>query len=1345
MENWQATEILPKIEAPLNIFNDIKTYTAEQLFDNLRIYFGDDPSRYNISFEALLGIYCNKIEWINFFTTPIAVAANVIRFNDVSRMTLGKVLFFIQLPRVATGNDVTASKETTIMVAKHSEKHPINISFDLSAACLEHLENTFKNTVIDQILNINALHTVLRSLKNSADSLERGLIHAFMQTLLRKSPPQFIVLTMNENKVHNKQALSRVQRSNMFQSLKNRLLTSLFFLNRNNNISYIYRILNDMMESVTESILNDTNNYTSKENVPLDGVLLGPIGSIQKLTSILSQYISTQVVSAPISYGHFIMGKENAVTAIAYRAIMADFTQFTVNAGTEQQDTNNKSEIFDKSRAYADLKLNTLKLGDKLVAFDHLHKVYKNTDVNDPLEQSLQLTFFFPLGIYIPSETGFSTMETRVKLNDTMENNLPTSVFFHNKDQVVQRIDFADILPSVCHPIVHDSTIVERLMKSEPLPTGHRFSQLCQLKITRENPARILQTLYNLYESRQEVPKNTNVLKNELNIEDFYKPDNPTLPTERHPFFDLTYIQKNRATEVLCTPRIMIGNIPLPLAPVSFHEARTNQILEHAKTNCQKYDFTLKIVTESLTSGSYPELAYVIETLVHGNKHAFMILKQVISQCISYWFNMKHILLFCNSFEMIMLISNHMGDELIPGAAFAHYRNLVSLIRLVKRTISISNLNEQLCGEPLVNFANALFDGRLFCPFVHTMPRNDTNAKITADDTPLTQNTVRVRNYEISDVQRMNLIDSSVVFTDNDRPSNETTILSKIFYFCVLPALSNNKACGAGVNVKELVLDLFYTEPFISPDDYFQENPITSDVLMSLIREGMGPGYTVANTSCIAKQLFKSLIYINENTKILEVEVSLDPAQRHGNSVHFQSLQHILYNGLCLISPITTLRRYYQPIPFHRFFSDPGICGTMNADIQVFLNTFPHCQRNDGGFPLPPPLALEFYNWQRTPFSVYSAFCPNSLLSIMTLAAMHSKLSPVAIAIQSKNKIHPGFAATLVRTDNFDVECLLYSSRAATSIILDDPTVTAEAKDIATTYNFTQHLSFVDMGLGFSSTTATANLKRIKSDMGSKIQNLFSAFPIHAFTNADINTWIRHHVGIEKPNPSESEALNIITFGGINKNPPSILLHGQQAICEVILTPVTTNINFFKSPHNPRGRESCMMGTDPHNEEAARKALYDHTQTDSDTFAATTNPWASLPGSLGDILYNTAHREQLCYNPKTYSPNAQFFTESDILKTNKMMYKVISEYCMKSNSCLNSDSEIQYSCSEGTDSFVSRPCQFLQNALPLHCSSNQALLESRSKTGNTQISETHYCNYAIGETIPFQLIIESSI
>ena len=89
MENWRTAEIFPKLDVSPNVFDDIRTQTAEQLFENLRLYYGDDSARYNISFEALLGIYCNRTEWIIFYHTSIAVAANVIRFNDLDKMSLG--------------------------------------------------------------------------------------------------------------------------------------------------------------------------------------------------------------------------------------------------------------------------------------------------------------------------------------------------------------------------------------------------------------------------------------------------------------------------------------------------------------------------------------------------------------------------------------------------------------------------------------------------------------------------------------------------------------------------------------------------------------------------------------------------------------------------------------------------------------------------------------------------------------------------------------------------------------------------------------------------------------------------------------------------------------------------------------------------------------------------------------------------------------------------------------------------------------------------------------------------------------------------------------------------------
>lgn len=1340
MENWRTAELLPKINVSLNLLNDIKTYSAEQLFDNLKIYYGDDPDKYNISFEALLGIYCSTIESVDFFHTPIAIAANVIRFDDLHRMSLGKILFFIEIPRVATGNDVTATKQTTVMVTKHTEKYPINISFELSAACLNHLEETFKKTILDQILNINAMNTVLRALKNSADALERGLVHAFVRTLLRKAPPHFMVKTVIENKVGTRQTLSRVQRSNMFQTFKSRFLQSLFFLNRTNNTQYIYRLLCEFVESVTDSILNNTNTYVADNGVNLNGVMIGTPTAVQTLLTTVSQHVVKRQVSIPVSFGQFVMGKENAVTAIAYRSIMSDFKAYVDRVATSEQDTLDKPEFFEKNQTQSQMQMNVLQLGDRFVILDHLNKIYKNTTTQDPLEREMEITFYFPLGLYIPDETAFSTMDNKVKLNNTMENNLPTNVFFHNKDNVLQKVDYLDLLKILCHPAANDATISKRIFDNRPHPTGDLFQKLCLVEFVKEIPGRILDRWLEVYVAQQEVPKTTNMLKNELSITDFYKPDNVTLFTELHPQFDFTFVQNGRNTETLCTPRILLGNMPLPLAPPSFHELRAMQIAEQTKSMTSAYDLTIRAVVDSLNGGCYPELAYVLEILIHGNRMAFRILKNVVSRCITFWFTAKHTLLFCNSFEMVTLIATHLNDDEIPTAAYNHYKNLVSIVRLVKRTISVSNANGNLCGEPLANYVNGLFDGRLFCPFLHTMPRNDVNVAIVANVAPLTANTVRMRNYEVSDLERMDLIDSHEVFTDNDRPSLETTVLSKIFYFCVLPALTNNKMCGAGVNLKDLVLDLFYDEAFVATDEGFASNPITNQILLDLIREALGSQYDAPD---IARSMFRSLCYITENTRIFQIQGTLDPAQRHGNSADFESLQHVLYNGICLITPIQLLRTYFVAIPFHRFFSDPTICGAMHADVQLYLNNFPQYQRNDGGFPLPYPFAHEYHNWHRTPFSVYSASCQNSLLSILTLACMHSKLSAVSTAVQSRHKYHPGVAVTLVRTDSFDVDYLLYSSKSATSILLNEPTVTREERDISSLYNLTQHINFIDMGLGYSSTTSAACLKRIKTDMGARIQDLFEVFPMHAFTNTEVNAWIRNFIGIERTF-NDTEAFNMLTFGSVGNKPNSTLLHGQQAICEGIITPVTANVNFFKTANNPRGRASSMMGTDPYNDTVALKALYDHTQTDSHSFAATVNPWASLEGSLGDVMFNVRHRDQLGYNPKSYSPCEQFFTTDEILKSNRLMFKTIDEYCARATTCIDGDAETQYSCVDGTDNIVRRPCRFLQEAFPIHSSSNQALLESRIKNGTAETSETHFCNFAIGEIIPLQTIITRS-
>ncbi|APZ76288.1 major capsid protein [Murid herpesvirus 3] len=1336
MDYKSASQLLPKIPVSANALQDIKIHTAEELFDNLLIYYGDNPENYNISFEGLLGIFCNSIEWANFFYTPIAVCSNVVKFDDLAKMSLGKVLFHIQVPRVATGNDTTAPKQATITITKFTEKRPINISFELSAACLQHLEDTFKNTILDKILNINAINTVLRSLKNSADALQRGLVHAFLKVILQKSPPQFILKTILDNKVDGRQSLSRVQRSNIFQNMKRKFNDTIFFLNRTNNIQFIYKVLIELVDSVTDSILENKETYITEDNTHISGSIIATSSVIQQLSSLLSLYINSKNISVPTTHGHFIMSKENAIIAIAHHAIMGDFNSY-IDKPFSTQNTLPESEFFEHKQKLESLKMNTMLVGDKTVVLDSLNKIYKNTDTKNPLESDLELTFFFPMGLFLPHNTGFSTMENKVKLNNTMENNLPLATYFYNKDNILQKIEYSDLLKFLCHPLIYDSTILKRIFEALPLPKGEEYQKLCQNEYVRMPPFAILPNLYEVYADQEEVPKNINILKNELSISDFYKPGNITLKTELSPMYDISYQKIDRKVNVLCTPRIMLGNMPLPLTSAEFHEARAAQIAEISKNKVDPYEMTIQFISDSLTSNKYPEFAYIIELLVHGYRSAFQALQNTITQAIIYWFTTKQILLFCNNYEMIKLICNNLAD-MIPPNAYNYYRNLLLITRFIKRIIMISNTNEQLCGEPLSRFQNGIFDPRLICPFLHHIPRN-VDTVLIAGEYPLSPNSINLRNYDISDLERMDSLDSTKIFDDTDRVDEEENINSKIFYFCVLPTLTNNRACGAGFDVKSFTLDFFYNDQFISNDDLYEQFTLENEILKTAIQDLVGSDNDPTQH---AKNVFMSLCYIPENTKIIQSEGLLDPAQRHGNN--FRYLQHLLYNGVCLITPINFFKKYIRVIPFHKFYSSPQICAGTEPIIHAFLNRFPHYNRFDGGFPLPKPLAHEFHNWHRTPFAVYSSSCPNTIHSMITLACMHQKLSAVSTAIQCKQKCHPGFAITLVRTDTFDVDTLMYGTKASTSIILNEPVITKEVRDVVSIYNMTQQLHFVDMGLGYSSTTSIAALKRIRTDMGSTIQNLFSVFPLQSFNNNEVNGWIRQFVGADKQK-TDSETMNILSFGGIPQKPPSIILHGQQAVCDCIITPVTCDVNFFKQPNNPRGRASTMLGVEPYNEEMAIKALYDHSQTDSHGLYATVNPWASQKGSLSDIMFNREYNNQLGYNPKIYSPNTQFFTTNEILEKNKLLFKIITEYCSRSKTCIDNDSEVQYKCVEGTENLTQKPCQFLQEAYPIHSSSSQGLLESRTKNGNSQTSETHFGNFALGEIIPFERIIKNTL
>ncbi|QQL09893.1 Ba118 [Baboon cytomegalovirus] len=1334
MENWTAVELLPKVGIPADFLTHVKTSAGEEMFDSLRIYYGDDPERYNIHFEAIFGTFCNRLEWVYFLQTALATAAHAIKFDDLNKMTTGKMLFHIQVPRVASGAGMPTSRQTTIMVTKYSEKSPITIPFELSAACLLHLRETFENTILDKILNVEAMYTVMRALKNTADAMERGLIHCFIQVLLRKAPPYFVVQTLVENATLCRQALNRIQRSNILQSFKTKMLSTMFLLNRTSDRDYITKLLTKMVDATTGSILENPSTYVTSSGKQLRGVLISTAQVVQTLMSVLKSSISKQNVTAPATYGNFVLSPENAVTAIAHHSILADFNSYTAHLTSGNPDLTGSSLEKAGQNSHTSLPMDVIQLGEHAVALEHHRDVYKNTDTKNPLERNVDLTFFFPVGLYLPEEKAYTTVENKVKLADTKENALPTSAFLLNRERALQRLDFVDALATLCHPVIHESNACLQTFIERGVPTDPAVARLTECRFQQEQMGGMARRLVHFYRVRREVPRTTNEIKQDYTVTDFYKIGNLALYTEVHPFFDFTHHQLNGETAALCTPRIVIGNIPDGLAPSGFQELRAAHIAEMVRLRPPPdYEATLQLFRSTVTCATYPELFYLVEALVHGNVDAFLTIRPFIARCIVNMFQNRQLLAFGHSYAMIAMIVEHLGDGLIPSNIHAHYRMIIVLLRLVTRVSSLPGLNNgQLVEEPLSAYANALHDHRLWPPFVTHLPRNQEGVQIVTDRQPLNNANIESRHHGVSDVPRLAAMDADEpLFVDEHRATDDEWTMQKIFYLCFLPAMTNNRACGIGLNLKTLLVDLFYRPAFTMP----AEPEALGELLPQLVQD-IGTSDDV-NLYEACRELFLVLQFVPEHAKLLEVRAPLDPAQRHG-SPDFTSLQHVLYNGCCAINAPKILSEYCIAIPFHRFYSDPTICSAISDDIKRYVTEFPHYHRHDGGFPLAPALWQEYWNWLRSPFSRYTAGCPNTLQSVLTVACMLYKISPVSIALMAKAGVHPGFALTAVRTDTFEVDMLLYSGKSCTSLIINKPQVTKEERDINTTYHVTQNINSVDMGLGYTSATCIAYLNRSRSDMGVHVQNLFRVFPMHVHRHDEVDRWIRHAAGVDRPQLLDTEAISMLTFGSMSEKNSSANLHGQKAICELIITPVSMDINYFKIPNNPRGRTSCMLGVDPYDTDAAMKTLYDHTEPDAQTFASSHNPWASNRGSLGDVLYNIRNRERLGYNSQFYSPCAQFFNTDDIINANKTLFKTIDEYLLRAKDCIRGETDTQYICVEGTDQLIENPCRMLQEALPILSTTTQALMETRLKNSSASFaaSETHFGNYVIGERIP---------
>lgn len=207
---------------------------------------------------------------------------------------------------------------------------------------------------------------------------------------------------------------------------------------------------------------------------------------------------------------------------------------------------------------------------------------------------------------------------------------------------------------------------------------------------------------------------------------------------------------------------------------------------------------------------------------------------------------------------------------------------------------------------------------------------------------------------------------------------------------------------------------------------------------------------------------------------------------------------------------------------------------------------------------------------------------------------------------------------------------------------------------------------------------------------------------------------------------------NVPFLGTLMPNMPAGLEHGQSSLCEFIPTPVSADLEYFKTPCNPRGRAAGQIcsGEEP---EDASDVMYDHEQGDpAYPFRATNNPWASQRFSYGDMLYNGSFN--LNGSSPLYSPCHKFFTGSEVCAKTRCLAKLICEIGA-SSAAFSADAEVQFKRPAGSTDLTQDPSAVFQEAYPILCSTDKALLRTNA-SGDADNPETHMAQYLIHDSSP---------
>ncbi|QFN51614.1 ORF 25 [Macacine gammaherpesvirus 5] len=1371
MEAALEVRPFPYMATEANLLRQMKESAASGLFKSFQLLLGKDAREGGVQFEGLLGVYTNVIQFVKFLETSLAVACVNTEFKDLKRMTDGKIQFKVSVPTIAYGDGRRPTKQKQYIIMKACNKHHIGAEIELSTDDIE-LLFIDRETPLDYTEYAGAVKTITASLQFGVDALERGLVDTVLNVKLRSAPPMFILKTLSDP-VYTERGLKKAVKSDMVSMFKSYLMDNSFFLDKSDiavkGKQYVLSVLSDMVGAVChETVFKGTNTYLSASGEPIAGVMETTENVMRKLLNMLGQVDGG--MSGPASYANYVVRGENLVTAVTYGRVMRTFDQFMKrivdrpNAQPSVDDDRDAVADGQDSLAKTPIAAAVIQIGDKLVALESLQRMYNETQFPFPLNRRMHYTYFFPIGLHMPRPQ-YSTSATIKGVEHPAEQSVETWIV--NKNNVLLSFNYQNALKSICHPRMHNPMPCgQALGQAFPDPGHvHRYGQ------RSEHPPNmnLYGLVYNYYQGKNVAHVPDVALKATMTTDELLHPTRTRrFRLEVHPMFDFFVHQQPGAQAAYrATHRTMVGNIPQPLAPNEFQNSRGLQFDRAAAVAHVLDQSTMEIIQDTAFDTSYPLLCYVIECLIHGQEDKFLINSPLIALTIETYWNNAGKLAFINSFPMLRFICVHLGNGSISKDVYAHYRKVFGELVVLQQALSKIAGHEVVGRRPASELINCLQDPNLLPPFAY----NDvfTNLLRQSSRHPMvligdegyeTENDrdtyINVRGKMEDLVGDMVNIYETRNNADHDGrhvldvgPFNENeqhmAVLEKLFYYVVLPACTNGHVCGMGVDFDNVALALTYNGPVfadvVNPDDEILDHLENGTLREMLEASDIHPTVDMIRTLCTS---FLTCPFVTQASRVV---TQRDPAQlltTHDDGRYVS--QTVLVNGFAAFAIADRSRdvaeTMFYPVPFTKLYSDPLVAATLHPLVANYVTRLP-AQRVPVAFNVPPALMAEYEEWHKSPMLAYANTCPMTPTSLSTLASMHMKLSAPGFICHAKHKIHPGFAMTAVRTDEVLAENLLFSARASTSMFLGQPSVMRrEVRADAVTFEVNHELASLDMALGYSSTITPAHVAAITSDMGVHCQDMFLMFPGDSYQDRTLNDYVKQKAGCQRFGGPGQIREPVAYVAGVphSDNIPG-LSHGQLATCEIVLTPVTADVTYFQTPNSPRGRASCVISCDAYNNESAERLLFDHSIPDSAyEYRTTVNPWASQQGSLGDVLYNSTSRQVAV--PGMYSPCRQFFHKDAILRNNRGLNTLVTEYAARlTGTPATSATDLQYVVVNGTDVFLEQPCQFLQEAFPTLAASHRSLLDEYMSNKLTH-APVHMGHYMIEEVAPMKRLLK---